>query len=255
MRAVRDQRLRGRRPCNSACFSAWASDPPSSDALCSSLCPAVHALANAIDIAGFTLARGFPITAWIRPVPQRPPATIGKVSDMSTQWFRRLGRLEGRGVLAGKRHVWRGSRVMMMQAVRAERMRCSNFVSFRRYLIRRHAHRPTPGFDPELTFGQTEIPRCSGIGRPPRRSSSGKAPRWRRRNGARMSKSRSRPAGPSEVSPRRVRLHHMTWGTGQTICVVGQPQTNPAGTADQRSRVPWRRSSCRRAAPCRRARP
>ena len=37
---------------------------------------------------------------------------------------------------------------MMMQAVRAERMRCSNFVSFRRYLIRRHAHRPTPGFDP-----------------------------------------------------------------------------------------------------------
>src|SRR5215471_142238 len=44
--------------------------------------------------------------------------------------------------------VWRGSRVMMMQAVRTERMRCSNFVCFRRYLIRRHAHRPTPGFDP-----------------------------------------------------------------------------------------------------------
>ena len=46
-------------------------------------------------------------------------------------------------------NVWRGSRVMMMQAVRTERMRCSNFVSFRRYLIRRHAHRPTPGFDPK----------------------------------------------------------------------------------------------------------
>src|SRR5262245_32101847 len=45
--------------------------------------------------------------------------------------------------------VRRGSGVMVMRAVRAERMRCSNFVSFRRYLIRRHAHRPTPGFDPK----------------------------------------------------------------------------------------------------------
>src|SRR5215467_6716052 len=37
---------------------------------------------------------------------------------------------------------------MVMRAIHTERMRCSNFVSFRRYLIRRHAHRPTPGFDP-----------------------------------------------------------------------------------------------------------
>jgi hypothetical protein len=37
---------------------------------------------------------------------------------------------------------------MVTRAVRTERMRCSNFVSFRRYLIRRHAHRPMPGFDP-----------------------------------------------------------------------------------------------------------
>jgi len=37
---------------------------------------------------------------------------------------------------------------MVMRAVRTDQMRCSNFVSFRRYLIRRHSHRPTPGFDP-----------------------------------------------------------------------------------------------------------
>jgi len=39
---------------------------------------------------------------------------------------------------------------MVMRAVRTERMRSSNFVSFRRYLIRRHAYCPTPGFDPSL---------------------------------------------------------------------------------------------------------
>jgi hypothetical protein len=38
--------------------------------------------------------------------------------------------------------------ICIVLGVRTERLRCSNFVSFRRYLIRRHAHRPTPGFDP-----------------------------------------------------------------------------------------------------------